>query len=360
MKRYMVACCLLVIFSTVANAKILFDSKRNGMHGVYVMDDDGSNVTLLDAGKNYVEAAWAPNGKLIAFDRHKTGIFLMNADGTNKREILEYDANVTIGSPTFTPDSKYLVYKRIDHIPPTPKTSINIMNIATSEIRKISEVNAASLDVSPDGRHIVYSTSINIAGGGNNLYIMDMRGNIVRELLSPGEKGEWNFSRGGPRWSPNGKHILYDEDEFSWKITPENTRALIRKGTSYIICDLNGKTVKELNIPKNWVPWGLEWMDDGKSVILGVESYPLNAPPPKPPYPPINIYKYDIDTSNITQITDNEWDDTSPLWISDDVLSVSPKAKKTVQWGQLKTFLNTRYKTLKTFSSGLSDFLLQH
>lgn len=364
MKRYLVACsCLLAILSTVASARILFESKRDGMHGVYVMDDDGSNVTLLDEGRNHVDTAWAPNGKLIAIDKHKVGIFLMNADGTNKRRIMDYDASVLITSPTFTPDSKYLVYEKTLRIQPRPKNSINIMNIATGEIRKISDDSVASvgsLDVSPNGQYIVYSTSINIAGGGNNLYIMDMRGDIVRELLPPGKKGELNFIRSSPTFSPDGKQILYEEYQYAWEITPENTRVLSQKENRYIVCDLNGRTVKQLNVPKNWSSWGLDWMNDGKSMVFSVESYPLNGPPLKPPYPPINIYKYDIATGNITQLTDNEWDDIAPSWISDDVLSVSPKAKKTVQWGQLKTFLNTRYKTLKTFSSGFSDFLLQY
>ena len=39
--------CLILLLSTVANAKIVFDSKRDGVKGIYVMNDDGSNVTLL-------------------------------------------------------------------------------------------------------------------------------------------------------------------------------------------------------------------------------------------------------------------------------------------------------------------------
>ena len=31
----------------VVNAKIVFDSTREGIEGIYVMDDDGGNVTLL-------------------------------------------------------------------------------------------------------------------------------------------------------------------------------------------------------------------------------------------------------------------------------------------------------------------------
>lgn len=41
--------CLLflLLFSSGASAKIVFGSTRNGIDGIYVMDDDGSNQTLL-------------------------------------------------------------------------------------------------------------------------------------------------------------------------------------------------------------------------------------------------------------------------------------------------------------------------
>ena len=38
---------MLLLFDVVADAKVVFSSRRDGVKGVYVMDDDGSNQTLL-------------------------------------------------------------------------------------------------------------------------------------------------------------------------------------------------------------------------------------------------------------------------------------------------------------------------
>ena len=40
-------CLVLLLFSTVASAKIVFDSTRNQDYELYVMDDDGTNIVQL-------------------------------------------------------------------------------------------------------------------------------------------------------------------------------------------------------------------------------------------------------------------------------------------------------------------------
>ncbi len=361
MKRLIVICCLLLFLaSTMASTKIVFTSERDGdgLRKLYVMDDDGNNITLLDDNwRRPYSPAWSPNGKQIVFDRHRVGFFLMNADDTKPRQITDYkDGNDF--SPVFSPDSKYILFHRTVSIPPSPKHSINVMNIASGDIKKISDVNVASLDWSPDGQNIVYSTPIRTSGGGNNLYIMDIGGNRVRKLLLFEQKGDWNFSRRLPKWSPDGKRILYVEQEFKWEKTPQNTIALIRKAFRYILCDQYGRTVMQLNIPENWLVWDWVWIDNGKSVVFTMEPYVLNAPPPKPPYPPINMYKYHIATEKITRLTEHAGSDYSLDWISDDVLSVSPVGKQPIQWGKLKAFLNTRIEVLKGISSSHTDYLI--
>ena len=42
-RKVSLLCLLLLFFSAVADAKIVFGSRRDGVQGVYVMDDDGSN-----------------------------------------------------------------------------------------------------------------------------------------------------------------------------------------------------------------------------------------------------------------------------------------------------------------------------
>ena len=84
---FSVSSCFLLSL-TGANAKVIFSTYGGGPRGIYVMDDDGSNVTLLtDQGRPSLPR-WAPDGKSIVFNRYvNDSISLMNADGSGIREI---------------------------------------------------------------------------------------------------------------------------------------------------------------------------------------------------------------------------------------------------------------------------------
>ena len=78
----------LLLLSTVADAKIAFSSLRDGVYSIHVMDDDGSNQTLITESEDLrpVLPQWSPDGKQILFQRSvrinaKTVFFLMNVDG---------------------------------------------------------------------------------------------------------------------------------------------------------------------------------------------------------------------------------------------------------------------------------------
>ena len=98
------------------------------------------------------------------------------------------------------------------------------------------------------------------------------------------------------------------------------------------------ETSKQLRIPKDWFPIQIDWMDDGESVVFSAYvGIPLDVPlPPSDQYPPSNIYKYNIQTTEITQLTNHPGEDDSLDWISDDALPVSSKGKMATQWGWYK------------------------
>ncbi|MYB64542.1 hypothetical protein F4X73_07605, partial [Candidatus Poribacteria bacterium] len=96
MRPFITAClCLaLTIVVTMVSAKIVFTSSRDGTLGIYVMDDDGSNVKLLTDKLKPVAPRWSPDGKQIVFERRvflddsqRLHLFIMNADGTNIRQL---------------------------------------------------------------------------------------------------------------------------------------------------------------------------------------------------------------------------------------------------------------------------------
>ncbi len=337
-------CLLLLLLSTSAHAKIVFSSVRNGVKGVYVMDDDGSNQTLLTEDKELqpYPSCWSPDGKWIAFKRrvrrHKRpAIFLMNADGTNIRQLTEDDGS-DIGRVSFSPDGKSIVFNRIVRIDNREKYSITVLNIETGKMKEIANINVSFCDWSPDGKHIIFSKPLEVAGGGNTIWIMSADGHNPRPLVPVPLDGGGVIHRWKQRWSPDGKKIVFAQREYAWEKIPGGGTALIDKAHRYMICDRNGENLRRLQVPKEWRPLGIDWMDDGKSVVFSAYvGIPLNEPILHGfVFPPANIYKYHIKTGEITQLTDHPGTDGVLDWISDDVLSVTPHGKKKVTWGALK------------------------
>ncbi len=352
--RLLTACFLsffLFLFISIdANAKILFRSEVPGFNiraptdGFYVMDDDGSNVTLLTNQPEAWSPRWSPEGKSIVYTVRRS-IYLMNADGFGMQELTAPPIGTNDRYPAFSPDGKYIVFKRrVDGI---PKRSLNVLNLKMGKIKEIAEVDAVVPDWSPDGKYIVFSSPINIMDGlGSSISRINADGSNLQALLPSQLQGNSILSFSRSKWSPDSQKIVYSQMKYHWRQIDPNTEAIIREEFRYIICDENGETLEQLRIPKDFSPGSIDWMDDGKSIVFGARKYPINKPPPPPEqYPIMNIYKYHIATGTLTQLTDTEQDDGSVDWISDDVLFVSPKDKMQTQWGAIKQLLQGRSQT---------------
>ncbi len=366
--RLLIAGCFYLVLLTIAttvSAKIAFTSSPDGKLGIYVMDDDGSNVMLLTDILKPSAPRWSPDGKQIVFERwvnlhnsQRLHIFIMNADGTNIRQLTSPIQNGTERHPVFSPDGDSILFYRYQKINDKNERSILVLNLESGDVTKIAELGVNFPDWSSDGKHIAFSPISSFVEGGSNIWIMEADGDNLRELLPPPLNNELGIDRVFPKWSPDGKQVLFMQSEYDFGVIDGIGRR-IPHAYRFFIYDLKSKTTQKLQIPQHYKTAGLDWMDDGKSVVFSAVEIKLQKPGDGTPYL-YNIYKYDIKNSSITRLTNHPGKDYSLDWISDHAHAVSPSGKKTIQWGQLKAFLYTRYKTLKLFSSGLSDFLLQH
>ena len=177
---------------------------------------------------------------------------------------------------------------------------------------------------------------------------MDSKGRHAHELTDPVPiDGPLHIDQWLPRWAPDGKKVLYAQEEFAWEARKDpNILSLIRKAHRYIICDQNGKTIRQLiNIPKDFRALSIDWMDDDKSVVLSGYKYKLNEPPPAwGEEPASNIYKYEIRTGEMTRLIEHPGLDFMLDWISDKVLSVAPAGKKKNTVGKTKAINRPVYR----------------
>jgi len=83
----------------------------SGQSSVYITDTTGLHVTKLQnsTGKISYYPVCSPDGSLIAWCTDIEAIYLMNVDGTNQRYLTEGT------HPTWTPDSKSIVYSKSDN-----------------------------------------------------------------------------------------------------------------------------------------------------------------------------------------------------------------------------------------------------
>lgn len=336
-RKVVLLCLILLLASTTAQAKIVFSSERNGVQGIYVMDDDGSNLTFLLRAHGY-PTGWSPDGKQILWT---TGVelSLMNADGTNIQRLIKHEGDGSIGSGRFSPDGKSVVFDSSFRVNKELKYGIYVLNIKTLKIKEIaSQIMASHCDWSPNGKHIIFSEWIS-SGVHNTIWIMDAAGGNIRPLIPQPPVGrEFTINRSRPRWSPDGQQIVFTQREYKTVRIPNVGEVPFFKAFRYLICDRNGDNIKQLRIPKDMEGISIDWMDDGKSIVFSARAaIPLNKTLPRDfDFPPPNIYKYHIRTGEITRLTNHPGKDQTLDWISDDVLSVTPRGKKKVTWGTLK------------------------
>lgn len=326
-------CFVLLFVSNVANAKLVFKSVRGDVKGIFVMNDDGSDVRLLTDKLKPSHPNWSPDGKQIVYERWITGVdskshhlFIMNADGTNIRQLTEpHDGSDKHAS--FSPDGKSILFTRFEltnTLRPTSSKSpwevgqhiLCVLDIEFGEINRIASIGANNPDWSPDSQQIVFSSHPVMGKSGSNIWIFDANGSNPRELLPLPPNGQSNIHRMYPKWSPNGKQILYLQSE-NKHAKIKGVARFVPQAYRYFIYDIDSKQSHQLDIPTNWKSVDIDWMDNGKSVVVSAVKIKLGKPLGKTQLR-YNIYKYHIASDEITRLTKHSGQDYSLDWISDD------------------------------------------
>jgi Tol biopolymer transport system component len=312
-------------------ADILFTSDRAGKTDIYVSNDDGSGVRrLTDTPYPVGSPKWSPDGRQIAFmmdietDPQKWqqyDIFIMNADGSQQRNLTEHPQQD--GFPAFSPDGKYIVFDSSRSAGTV--LSIFVMEIATRKVRKLTNDEfASSPNWSPDAQQIVYECIRR--GEGRQIYIMDADGRRERLLLRRPQHGVFGgvLLSYDPRWSPDGKHVLYMDTEL--------VHGKGRVANSIRIVNTNTRHIEVLDTPQKWRIEGACWADDGDAVLF--TAIPNGLVHTSGTF---NIYKYHLRHGQITPVINHPSNNSVTHWTPQNSRSVSARERIATQWARLKT-----------------------
>jgi Tol biopolymer transport system component len=101
-------------------AQIVFVSSRSGNANIWLINSDGTGLQPVTAtASDQAGPAYSPDGTQIAYvtnqDRSNWDLWVMNADGSNQRQLTrKNDSNSTIsdGGPAWSPDGKTIAFER--------------------------------------------------------------------------------------------------------------------------------------------------------------------------------------------------------------------------------------------------------
>lgn len=101
--------------------RIVFCSTRGGAYAIWVMDAGGNHLTQLTTphGTSFPYSnipTYSPDGSKIAFwsgvDLGPGQIWVMNPDGSNRKQVTHPPAGVNCDEPAWSPDGRKIVFTR--------------------------------------------------------------------------------------------------------------------------------------------------------------------------------------------------------------------------------------------------------
>ncbi|MCK5037652.1 MAG: PD40 domain-containing protein [Thermoplasmata archaeon] len=190
-------------------SKIMFTSDRGMNFGVYIMDADGNNVTILvdDQYLNFA-GSWSPGGDEVTFISNRAGnydIYSMNTDGTGISQ-LTTDAG-SDGNPVFSPSGEKLLFVSDRagtfqlFIMDSDGSNVEQLTFFTGDVTTVN-----SISWSPDGKKVMFE----VLGQYYSRSIHEMSLDDLEpvELIGPLSNTTYTNVR-FPVWSEDAEEIVF-------------------------------------------------------------------------------------------------------------------------------------------------------
>ena len=247
----------LVIFATGMIPSLAAAQQPLPEHALYIMNADGTNRRELVSHadfKSQGSPCFSPDGKWLAFDAwrpqagessSKAHILVTKADGSGPKDLGDG------AMPSWSPDGKQIVYTRY-----SPNHGVWTMN-ADGSNKTLIDRSGWCGQISPDGKKIAYTK---YHQGGANLCLFDVKTKAQTFLFEWDEDTEtyrqiqWNFC-----WSPDSKRICFKamkKDE-TWEMAVVSAKGQV---DGFDVCFPLEKPPAE----------DLAWHPDGKKILVSM------------------------------------------------------------------------------------------
>jgi Tol biopolymer transport system component len=187
---------------------------------VYVVRPGSEPVRLTTSGRAFAPV-WAADGRIVFAETvegsalPEVGIWVMNDDGSDRRELLHAAQGVMNTPTSFTPDGK-LAFTRLTFTGAESgfpfDSSIHTLDLSSGDVSLLAE-QASDPAFSPDGGLVAFASYRDRNGSlsygdfthpANELYVMNLRSGELRRLTHTRDKNEL-----APSWSLDGSTIAY-------------------------------------------------------------------------------------------------------------------------------------------------------
>ncbi|HEY2762267.1 MAG TPA: DUF5050 domain-containing protein [Pirellulales bacterium] len=182
--------------------RIAFSMLVNRNYDLFSIDVDGNDLkTLADSPKFEADPAWSPDGSKIAYvtaaDGEYPRLCLMNADGTDQKEVLDHTLNVAV-YPSWTSDGKQITYGGPDEEGKVQVMQVNVDGTGNTMLTRGATPHSYAA-WSPDGQYLTYVSDPGAESG--DLCIYDVLTGEHRVALA-GEVFQQLFRDARPAWAP--------------------------------------------------------------------------------------------------------------------------------------------------------------
>jgi Tol biopolymer transport system component len=279
---------------------------------IYVMNADGSNVRRLIDGAPGVSnhyPTFSPDGSRLAFIRYEpvsdiNSLCVIGVDGSGLQQLI--NSRGPLGEPAWSPDGSRIAFIRGEDTTlydsaylATCSPDIYAVDVFTrKDVNLTKGAGGTDPSWSPDGTRIVFSS---YRDGNYEIYTMSSDGNDIQRLTYT------DWAEAEPAWSPDGKQIAYAAHLLQAELgcgfiptgRPPDTDEVI--SSIYLMtCDGLGQTMLEST------RGGTEpaWSSDGTSLSLVISNSTDGS----------QIYVTDVDGTRPAKLTSDSTRKSSPSW----------------------------------------------